>query len=414
MYDLHLDAEQIEFRDTVCDFVEREIKPVALHPDRLQGSGPRLLPEQLRQASGMGLRTLTLSEALGGAGADTLTSCIVMGELTAGDAGIAAILAQTSTLAHVLFDELMTSEQRDRFLPQFIADDDYHLAFAAHARDIDTEWCYHRPSVGETGVKTTAVRQSDGDWVVNGVTGLVANAPIARLFAVQVQTNPKASDMSGVRTFLLPRDTPGLTVRESDEVPAWYHGTRGTLVFADCRIPANNLLGAEAQALRIGAGPMGTGTLEWDAINLGVGRAAYEAALAYAKLRVQGGRRIIEHEGVGMMLAEMAVKLEAGRNMIWQAAWAAGHPDAYADRSLPGLPLPALANVFISEIAYEVAVKASEVFGAMGILRDMPLHKYVRDALIFFHSGSGNSAAKLRVAEALADYRRPSMSAGAA
>lgn len=114
-----------------------------------------------------------------------------------------------------------------------------------------------------------------------------------------------------------------------------------------------------------------------------------------------------------MMLAEMAVKLEAGRNMVWQAAWAADHPDARADRSLPDLPLQTLTSVFIGEMAHEVAVKASEIFGAMGILRDMPLHKYVHDALIFFDSGSGNTAAKLRIAEALDDYQRPATPTGA-
>ncbi len=407
MYDLHLTPEQIEFRDTVRDFVEREVKPVALHPDRLQESGPHMLSEQLGQASRMGLRRLALSEASGGAGADILTSCIVMGELAVGDVGITAALAETSTLAHVLFDEMMTPAQRDRFLPQFVDDDSYHLAFAAHAPDVDTEWCYHRPSVTKAGGKLTAVRQSNGAWVINGVTEFVANAPIAKLMAVEVQTDGKTSGMNGIRTFLVPRNAPGLTVQESGEFPAWYHGVRGTLIFKDCRIPTSNLLGEQAAGIRTRS--VGGGALQWDAINLGVGRAAYEAALAYAKLRVQGGRRIIEHEGVGMLLADMAVRLEAGRNMIWQAAWAADHPDAYANRSLPDLPLPLLTNAFISEIAYEVAVKASEVFGAMGILRDMPLHKYVHDAQIFLYSGNGNTAAKLRIAEALADYQRPSI-----
>jgi alkylation response protein AidB-like acyl-CoA dehydrogenase len=413
MYDLHLNAEQIEFRDTVREFVEKEVKPVALHPDRLQETRPRMLSEQLRQASRMGLRTLALSEELGGAGADNLTSCIVMGELAAGDVGIAAALAQTSTLAHLLFDSMTTSEQRDRFLPPFVADDSYHLAFAAHARDVDTEWCYHRSCVSEAEVKTITARQVNGDWVVNGVTEFVANAPIAKLIAVQAQTDPQAVSKTGVRTFLVPRNIPGLTVRELDEFPVWHHGTRGTVVLENCRVPANNVLGEEAQDIRTGVGSMGDGTLQWDAINLGVGRAAYEAALHYAKLRVQGGRRIIEHEGVGMMLAEMAVKLEAGRNMIWQAAWAADHPDAHTDRSLPDLPLQSLTRVFIAEIAHEVAVKASEIFGAMGILRDMPLHKYVHDALILLDSGNGNTAAKLRIAEVLDDYQRPATPTGA-
>ena len=412
MYDLHLNAEQIEFRDTVRDFVEKEIKPVALHPDRLQETSPRMLTEQLRQAARMGLRTLAVSEPLGGAGADNLTSCIVMGELAVGDAGIAVTLAQTSMLAHILFDEMMTGAQRERFLPQFLADDDFHLAYAAYAPEVDTEWCYHRPSVVNIGGKTTATRHITGNWIIIGAANLVANAPLAKLIAVEAQTDAQVAGTRGVRTFLVPRDAAGLTVREPKDEPAWYHGTRGALILEDCRIPAANLLDGNPDA-GIAARSIAGGSLQRDAINLGVGRAAYEAALAYSKLRVQGGRPIIQHEGVGMLLAEMAVKLEAGRNMIWQAAWAADHPDAYADRSLPDLPLHSLAHIFVAETAYEVAVKAAEVFGAMGILRDMPLYKYVHDAQIFLHSGNGGAAAKLRIAETLDDYQRPSVHTGA-
>ena len=414
MYDLHLNAEQIEFRDTVRDFVEREVKPTALNPDRLEGYAPRMLHEPLAQASRMGLRTLALSEELGGAGADNLTCCIVMGELAAGDAGIAAVLAQTSMLAHVLFDQMMTPGQRDRYLPQFLTDDSCHLAFAPHAPGPDVEWCYHRPSITNSTHGATALRASNGDWVVNGDTKFVANAPIAKLIAVQTRTDAGTPGSDGVTTLLLPRDTPGLTVRESDEEPVWYHGTRGTLVFKDCRAPQINVLEGPMDALRADAAVLGSGALQWDAINLCIGRAAHEAALAHAQLRIQGGRRIIEHEGVGMLLAEMAVKLEAGRSMIWQAAWAADHPDACAGRSLPDLPLQTITHVLVSEIAYEVALKAAEVFGAMGILRDMPLHRYVHDASIFLHAGHGITAAKLQIAERLDGFQRRSIAPGAA
>ncbi|MDP2706430.1 MAG: acyl-CoA dehydrogenase family protein, partial [Burkholderiales bacterium] len=108
MYNLQLSAEQQEIRDTVRDFVVREIKPVALHPDRLQAEDPHFPLEILDQASQMGLRTLALSEALGGAGADHLTSCVVAEELATGDVGFATTLAQTSALGHLLFDQAMT------------------------------------------------------------------------------------------------------------------------------------------------------------------------------------------------------------------------------------------------------------------------------------------------------------------
>src|SRR5262249_59216365 len=130
MYSLHLSPEQIEIRDTVRDFVEREVKPFALRPARMEALDRSLPSPLLAKASQMGLRTLALSEDLGGAGADALTSCIVMEELAAGDPDIAAVLGETSALAHLLFDRSMSDAQRDRFLPAFLEDDRFHLALA--------------------------------------------------------------------------------------------------------------------------------------------------------------------------------------------------------------------------------------------------------------------------------------------
>src|SRR5688572_23245856 len=167
MYDLRLTPEQLEFRDTVRDFVESEIKPVALHPDRLQPFEKPLLAELLDKAAQMGLRTLALSEEAGGAGADGLTSCIVMEELGAGDVDLASVLAQTSTLAHLLFDRLMTAAQKKRFLPKFVEDDRYHLAYAGRGAGEDAGWNYHRPMAAEDGTDPVAVKQGN-DWVING------------------------------------------------------------------------------------------------------------------------------------------------------------------------------------------------------------------------------------------------------
>ena len=146
MYDLRLSAEQIEIRDTVRDFVAQEVKPAALDAQRLDACDRRLLAGVLDKASQLGLRTLALPEELGGADADTLTLCIVTEELAVGDVDVAAVLAETSGLAGVLFSR-MTAEQRDRLLPQFVADDRYHLARAVHEPEADTALGihYHRP-----------------------------------------------------------------------------------------------------------------------------------------------------------------------------------------------------------------------------------------------------------------------------
>lgn len=401
MYNLHLSAEQLEIRDTVRDFVNAEIKPVVLNANRLDVADRSLPIALLDQASQMGLRTLALSEDRGGARADALTSCIVTEELAAGDADIAATLATTSRLAHILFDLAMTDGQRKRFIHNFLDDDRFHLAFATHEPEADTRLGvnYHRPDAPGNDVRTVAVKSDAGGWIVNGLKDCVANAPIAKLFAVAVATP------GGVRTLLIPAGTPGLSVRPHGQ--AWHHGSYGIVEFNDCHVPADHMLGDDALALLAAPDPQA------QALNLGIARAAYEAAIAYAGLRVQGGRPIIEHQAIGTKLTEVAIKLHVARSAIWQAAWASDHPEAYADRSLPDLPLQTIAQVFTAEAMLEATKDAAEVFGAMGVMRDMPLQKYVSDARICLHHAD-TADAKLRIAEALAGYRRPAPAAVAA
>ena len=403
MYSLQLSPEQLEIRDTVRDFTTSEIKPVALNERRLDAVDRRLPMDLVDQAAQMGLRTLALSEERGGAGADQLTSCMVTEELAAGDADIAAVLATSSCLGHLLFDRLMTDDQRARFLPDFVRDDRFHLAFAGLEAGTDTRLGvnYHRPVADALKVATVAARAANGDWVVNGVKSYVANAPIARLFAVLVATPERASP--GV--LLVPAGAPGMTVRAHER--PWAHGCGGEVSFADVRVPAGNLLGEEAAALLWQADPMGEGMPLIQALSLGIGRAAYEAALDYAPIRVQGGRRIIEHQAIGTKLAEIAIRLEVARAAVWRAAWTSDHPEAVADRSVPDLPLQSIAHVFTTEMMVKVAKDSAEMFGGMGVMRDMPLQKYINDARICLHSGNGNSDAKLRLAEAIAGYRRP-------
>jgi alkylation response protein AidB-like acyl-CoA dehydrogenase len=399
MYNLRLSPEQLEIRDTVRDFVAQEIKPYATRSERMEALDRSVPSDVLDKASQLGLRTLGLSEELGGAGADTLTACIVAEELAAGDPDLAAVLGETSRLVHALFDQAMGAEQRERFLPAFLQDDRYHLAWATEEPESDRRLGvnYHRPAATEPVIKTTAVRTGAGEWSIDGAKDCVANAPVARLFAVTARVDAGG----GIGTILVPHDAPGLTVRPHGDDERWSHGVYGAVTFKDCRVPAQNMLAGmlpdELEAA--GSRPLA------QAINLGIGRAAYEAAVAYAQLRVQGGRRIIEHQAIGEKLADVAIRLEVARGAIWQAAWAADHPEAQAERSLSDLPLAVVAKVFSSEAIYRAVKDAAECFGAMGVMRDMPLAKHVHDALICLHSGTGNTDARLQIAEALAGYR---------
>ena len=400
MYNLHLSPEQLEIRDTVRDFVTREIKPAALKADRLDVADRSLLMAQIDAASQLGLRTLELSEERGGAGADALTSCIVTEELAAGDADIAAVLSETSRLSHLLFDLALNDAQREQFLLKLTGDDRYHLAFAAREPETDTRLGvnYHRPA-GEPTLRTTAVK-SGSDFVISGVKDCVANAPLAGLFAVL--TNIPGRNEPGV--LLVPAKTPGVSVKVHED--AWQHGSCGAVTFEDCKVPAGNLLGDDAAALLTGRDTPGRGSPLFQALNLGIGRAAYETALDYAHIRIQGGRPLIQHQAIATKLADIAINLEVARAAVWQAAWASDHPAAYADRSVADLPLQTIAQVFTSEAVMKAAKDSAEIFGAMGVMRDMPLQKYIHDARVSQHTGDGNSDARLRIAEVIAGYRR--------
>jgi alkylation response protein AidB-like acyl-CoA dehydrogenase len=407
MYDLTLTPEQLEFRETVRDFVENEVKPAALNPKRLEPFEKPLLREALDKASQMGLRALALPEDAGGAGADAQTICIVLEELGAGDVDVAMVLGQTATLARTLFGRHMSAAQRSRFLSKFTDDDGCHLAWAGREPGAGLGWSYHRPAVDE-GTDPVAVKQGN-DWVINGEVAFVANAPVAGLFAVQARTDPKKTGMNGISTLLVPKGTAGLTVREPHKATGqsirWHHGAGAGVVFKDCKAPADHLLGKEGQTPL--AAEHALGTVAAAAVNLGVARVAYDAAVDYARIRRQGGRNIIEHQAIGAKLSDCAIRLELARNMIWKAAWAIDHPEAGAG----GLPLHVIARVYTAEAAHEVTLLAAECFGAMGVMRDMPLQKHVHDAMVFLHSADSDGAAKLAIAEAIAGYQRPAANA---
>jgi alkylation response protein AidB-like acyl-CoA dehydrogenase len=340
---------------------------------------------------------MELLEDNGGAGADNLTSCIVAEELAVGDVDIAAVLAETSALSHVLFDQLMTSAQRERFLPAFTSDDRFHLAYANREPESDTRIgvAYHQKRT-EGGIATKAARGPNGDWVINGAKSGVANGPVAKLFIVSAQA--AVYGKTGTHLFVVPADAAGLTVRETPQAKRAFHGIGGDLTLSNCRVPTDNLLK--------GGSALDAGRVTDSAINLGIGRAAYEAALDYAGIRIQGGKPIIEHQATATKLTDIAISLDVARNAVWRAAYAADHPEAISDRSLPDLPLAAMARVFTSTAVYRAAKDAAELFGAMGVMRDMPLQKYIHDAYICLRAGDGNADAKLRIAETLAGVRR--------
>lgn len=411
MYDLQLTPEQTEFRDAVRDFVNREVKPAATDPARLEPFEKPLMAGLLDQLSRMGLRSLALPEAAGGAGADLLTCCLLLEEIAAGDVDLAMVLGETAVLAAAVH-EAMDDAQRKRWLPVFEAGERFHLALIARDENAELGWSYHHAVPADADVigAPEVIAERDGKgWILNGLAPFVSNAPVAGLFIVQA----RIADAPGTVTLLLGGDSKGLSI--DDELPAfggggertrWHHGAVAAVTLKGCRAGADDVLAADAAHRLLRSGLVARRMVQTAAVNIGVARAAYEAAVDYAKMRWQGGRHIVEHQAIGMKLADVAIQLEAARALTMKAAWITDHPEAIGERSVNDLPWPVVARTFTAQALHRATLEATECFGAMGVMRDMPLQKYVHDTLVLQHSVDCDLAAPLVVAETVAGYSR--------
>jgi alkylation response protein AidB-like acyl-CoA dehydrogenase len=391
--DFMLTDEQNRWRAVARDFAEQVIRPDAQRRDRLPTAEERIPWDWIRQADSLGLRTLGIPRAYGGAGTDILTMCVVGEELAAGDLGFAVILDQCWKMAHIL-GEAMTPEQQRRFIPSFVSDPEATLAigFTEEGAGSDHQGYYDSPGID---FRTTAVRDGDA-YVINGTKRYVSNGCMAKLYFVVARTDPSKSLREGGSVFAVPSDTPGFRAGFFHEKGSQRLATNGTFHFENCRVPAGNLLGGEGLMSRLRAEFMWGSKAEAAATVLGVGRAAYEYALQYAKRRVQGGKPIVEQQAVAMMLAQMAMKLDAARLQVWKAAW-------LADRRQPeARTLGLLAKVNASETVFEACKLAAEVLGGAAIMHDHPVEKYLRDAASFLHSDGTNQVCLLRAAQGLA------------
>jgi alkylation response protein AidB-like acyl-CoA dehydrogenase len=391
--DFGLTGEQQRWRAVAREFAEGTIRPDVLRRDRLPAAADRIPWDWIRAADRLGLRTLGIPKSLGGAEVDVLTMCVVGEELAVGDLGFAVILDQCWKMAHIV-SEAMTPEQRQRFIPPFVKDPEatFAIGFTEPGAGSDHQGYYDSPDID---FRTTAVR--DGDhWVLNGTKRYVSNGCMAKLYFIVTRTDPKKTLREGGSVFIVPSDTPGFRAGFFHEKSSQRLATNGTFHLENCRVPAGNLLGGEGLMSRLRAEFMWGSKAEAAATALGVGRAAYEYALGYAKQRVQGGKAIVNHQAVAMMLAQMAMKIDAARTQIWRAAW-------LADQRQPeARTLGLLAKVNASETAFEACKLAGEILGGASIMHEHPVEKYLRDAASFLHSDGTNQVCLLRAAQGLA------------
>lgn len=391
--DFSLSEEQIRWRNVARKFVDEVIRPDVLRRDRLPTAQERIPWDWIKQADTLGLRTLGISKSYGGGGADVLTMSIVGEELGVGDLGFAVILDQCWKFAH-LFSEAMTPEQQKRFIPMFVDDPTAvtALGFTEPGVGSDHQGYYDVP---EIDFQTTAVRDGDS-FILNGTKRYVSNGCMAKIYFVAARLDPTKKLSESGAILVVTSDMPGFRAGFFHEKSSQRLATNGTFHFENCRVPAANLLVGEGMLAELRSKYMPGSKAEAAATVLGVGRAAYEYALGYAKQRVQGGRPIVEQQAVALMLGQMGMKLDAARQQIWRAAWLADRKDRQAP--VAGL----FAKVMASEVAFECCKLAGEILGGASIMYEHPVEKYLRDATSFMHSDGTNQICLLRATRAIA------------
>ena len=388
-----LTEEQITFRDRVRAYCDEHVRPQALEREWIADPGERIPWDWIEDLSKMGVRTMAVPKQYGGPGSDTISVCTIVEELSAADLGLGVIMDQTIKFIP-LITTVCSDEQRQRFLPEFLADDRYLLAVGLHEDGAGSDHFlpYNEPG---HGAKMTAVRDGS-DWVLNGRKSYISMGGVAKLHCVMARTTPGTGGIRGLGAFFVELGRPGFSLGRVENKLGQQLVHNGELVMQDCRVPDANVLGdpdAGIQPLRYGL--RGRGMPEAASTTLGVAREAYERALAHARTHVQGGSPIINHDIIALMLVEMDTMLETARLLIRRAAWACDHAEAIDQR------LPAMAKQYASEVAVQVCIKAMEIFGGAGYMMESPMQKYIRDTLSFLHSEGTNQIMLLRQANLL-------------
>src|SRR5947207_8337040 len=355
----------------------------------------RLPPEILKRADEIGIRTLGVPEEFGGVELDAesrvRTFALISEEIARGDSGLADKLVQNWKVS-VLLRNLAPRHLQEKWFARLVGEPQFLLAHClTEPRGASDRWLPY--NVPEAAMQTRAVKKN-GDWVINGRKQFISNGYDASLYVVYANTNPKVGMLQGTSSFLVPRDTPGLTVARCNETMGCRFMNNGELVFEDMRVPQDHLL-AHGDALGKAGIYFRPGKVIQAAKNLGVGMACYERTADYVQNYVQGGRILIKHQAVALRLADMATRLAAVRSLLREAARAVDEGAAEADA------LCNMVKVFASEEVMKVAQHAMELHGGNGAMLDFGVEKLFRDASIFLHMDATADISRLKIVKAL-------------
>ena len=374
-----LSEQQTIIRDVARDFARREITPFAADWDRRE----HVPLETLGRMGALGLMGVCVPPQWGGSGADFVSYVLAMEEIAYGDAGVANMMAATNSPYNAAILAYGTDAQKEKFLRP-----------AASGREL-AAFLLSEPQVGSdaANLTTRAVRRGDR-YVIDGMKNFITSGQSAKLAMIFAVTDASAGK-NGISCFLARTDSPGYGVARLEKKLG--HRTCDTcqIVLDGLEVPAEDMLGAPGTGLKVALSALDSGRIGVAAQSVGVARAALDAALAYARVRVTFGKPFIEHQAIAFQLADMSTRIEAARQLYLHAA-------RLKDLGQASPKEASMAKLFASEMAEEVTSAAIQIHGGYGFLNDYPVEKYYRDVRVFQIYDGASEIQKMLIARELA------------
>lgn len=354
-----LTDEQKMIQEMVRNFAQKEVKPLARELDETG----RFPSELIKRMAELGLMGMMVSEKYGGAGMDTISYILTMEELAAACASTAVIATVNNSLVCDPLERFGNEEQKLKYLVPLAKGEKLGC------------FCLTEPNAGSDAAnqQTTAKLQAD-HYVLNGTKNFITNAPQADIAIVFASTD-RSKGHKGISAFIVEKGTEGFIVGKNEKKLGLNASGTASIIFDNCRIPKENLLGKEGEGFKIALTTLDGGRIGIAAQAIGIARAAYEDAVNYAKQRVQFGRPIAEFQAIQWMIADMATRIDAARLLTFRAGFMKERGMRYSKEA-------SMAKLFASETAMWVTTKAIQIHGGYGYMKEYNVERYFRDAKI--------------------------------
>jgi acyl-CoA dehydrogenase len=354
-----LNEEQTMLADMVKDFAREKIAPRAAELDKTC----TFPTENLKEMADLGLMGVTVPPEYEGAGMDMVSYCIALEEISKACASTGVIMAVHNSLDCNILLNHGTEEQKKKYLPGL-----------ATGKKLGA-YALTEPNAGSDAAHLETMVRKDGDhYVIDGIKTFITNSVAADLFIVYC-TIDKSMGSKGICCLIVERNTPGFTVGKKEEMMGMRASGTCQLVFENCRVPQEQMIGAEGEGFKIAMSALDVGRLGIAAQAVGIAQAAFEAALKYSQERKQFGQAICNFQMIQAMLVQMATEIEAARLMVHKTAW-------MKDQGMPFTKEASMAKLFASDMAMRSTINAVQVHGGYGYTKEYPLERHLRDAKV--------------------------------